>query len=1119
MMLVSPGAFPLPTIPSNGKCWLFNNAPTTTQGLPLDLFGVYVFDAVFAAASGIADTLTGARSSSIPPPFKNVTSAMIASTLLSGGPVPGSGTAMRPSLLTGIVATWLPNGDRYGVPMSLVNVQGPGTITTVGTWTSAIAPAPYGGNVTGLMPAGVLMSDGSWSFVPPIIWPGNVTTIPPDRAVDNSGASATALVVALIGVIASVLIGSVVKHAGLMVLPESGVSVLVGASFGVLLRFAFGSDVQSTAEFNQGTFLLILLPIIIFESGYALDKRPFFSQLFSIVSLAVFGTIISAAIIGYMVWWAGIAGTIAPISGEEAAAFGSLLSATDPVATLAVFSATRTHPILSTLVYGESVVNDAVAIVLYRSFAGFLVADVTANAVVLAIGAFIAILFFSVLLGLVVGLCATCAFRYVNVTGQDRNVHWEREFRARVQNFNKFIPGTTVSQGEEHKEVVAAVTHLDHDDGTHVTLGNVDLLAGIAETSILLLFGYVSFSFAEAIGLSGIVSALFAGITSNMYTRRVLTRDGKVTTTAVFKMLANLAETTVFFQIGLNVVITLDVGNTRGGFILFTLFSVLLARGVAIFPISHVLNMYRDTPIPASFQIQLWHAGLRGAIAYATALGFPSQNRALVVNATSWICLFSIFVMGGSTPAMLNWMKIPTGVDPDEFWQQHDADEAKARAKDAEMAAKANATRAAALAAAEASGTVTIAVARAAAYLTPGATFHVHAQRQIKDFMAWLDRWIQRAIYGRRFLREMETTNDLASLRARQRTAIEMGLVFPKELEASIHAKESWLANDAINDDEDEDSEDEAVENAEAAAAAVAAGETVAAAKKHRPRNPAVERGAYYYPDEDDRRHLAAMYAAMGEPVKNNAEVADIVTTSSSPNKKSEKVSFSKSEPESKLNNVSVTPVPVHVTERAAVAEIPSFSALHGALRPPIIAQVQDSLPEPVVEEKIAVAKISTPVNSGNNVSSPTDASIGLFTGATPWQGQVRSYDAQSIPGTEKSTAHLLSPAAPGQLSPISSPPSSMQQFDSVEEYKTSGKDEKISLQEEYSVNDEKDESVQEKMEEIMSPLPVSPPHSSGHSPLSHSDVPTQPPVSNVAIVNEASGWGWQAEKEEERDA
>jgi NhaP-type Na+/H+ or K+/H+ antiporter len=100
----------------------------------------------------------------------------------------------------------------------------------------------------------------------------------------------------------------------------------------------------------------------------------------------------------------------------------------------------------------------------------------------------------------------------------------------------------------------------------------IDLESGIAETAVLLIFGYISFVFgvqsfslpychvvsygicaAESVHMSGIVASLFCGVGMNHYTRRVLTRDGKLASTAVFKMLAHLAETAIFFQVWLHV--------------------------------------------------------------------------------------------------------------------------------------------------------------------------------------------------------------------------------------------------------------------------------------------------------------------------------------------------------------------------------------------------------------------------------------------------------------------------------------------------------------------------------------------------------------------------------------
>ena len=50
---------------------------------------------------------------------------------------------------------------------------------------------------------------------------------------------------------------------------------------------------------------------------------------------------------------------------REACGFGSLISATDPVSVLAIFKELDADPNLYAIVFGESIFNDAIAIVMY----------------------------------------------------------------------------------------------------------------------------------------------------------------------------------------------------------------------------------------------------------------------------------------------------------------------------------------------------------------------------------------------------------------------------------------------------------------------------------------------------------------------------------------------------------------------------------------------------------------------------------------------------------------------------------------------------------------------------------------------------------------------------------
>ena len=189
---------------------------------------------------------------------------------------------------------------------------------------------------------------------------------------------------------------------------------------------------------------------------------------------------------------------------------------------------------------------------------------------------------------------------------------------------------------------------------------------GAFETSLLLLFAYVSFTAAEALHLSGIVASLVCGIVMKVYTRRVMSWPGKEVSSAVFKLSSSLADSAVFLQIGLNVMLVQKSSGSSlnsVAFFLVTLVACLVGRAANVFPLSFALNCARrkDEQITLRTQGQMWHAGLRGAIAFASSLSFPTQNRDAIVWATASICLATIFIMGPTTTSSLRLLGIEYG--------------------------------------------------------------------------------------------------------------------------------------------------------------------------------------------------------------------------------------------------------------------------------------------------------------------------------------------------------------------------------------------------------------------------------------------------------------------------
>ena len=85
------------------------------------------------------------------------------------------------------------------------------------------------------------------------------------------------------------------------------------------------------------TIFLAFLPLILYDAGYSLRKGMFFRNMSSIVTFAVIGTLISAGVVGGGLYVLTKLGWIPSLTTLECALLGALLSAVDPVATLAIF--------------------------------------------------------------------------------------------------------------------------------------------------------------------------------------------------------------------------------------------------------------------------------------------------------------------------------------------------------------------------------------------------------------------------------------------------------------------------------------------------------------------------------------------------------------------------------------------------------------------------------------------------------------------------------------------------------------------------------------------------------------------------------------------------------------
>ncbi len=166
-------------------------------------------------------------------------------------------------------------------------------------------------------------------------------------------------VVALLLVAAIVAMGFRRLH-----LPFTVGLVIVGILIGVSAeRLTFLAPLQHVT-LSPELILFVFLPTLIFESAYALDGRLLSQNLAPVLSLAVPGLLLSTGIVGSLVF------LFTPMGWGPALLFGALIAATDPVAVIALFKEVGAPKRLAILVEGESLFNDATAIVLFKILLG-----------------------------------------------------------------------------------------------------------------------------------------------------------------------------------------------------------------------------------------------------------------------------------------------------------------------------------------------------------------------------------------------------------------------------------------------------------------------------------------------------------------------------------------------------------------------------------------------------------------------------------------------------------------------------------------------------------------------------------------------------------------------------
>ncbi|KAI4571749.1 hypothetical protein MJG53_013855 [Ovis ammon polii x Ovis aries] len=354
--------------------------------------------------------------------------------------------------------------------------------------------------------------------------------------------------------------------------PESCLLILLGLALGgIVLAVAKKAEYQ----LEPGTFFLFLLPPIVLDSGYFMPSRLFFDNLGAILTYAVVGTLWNAFTTGAALWGLQQAGlaiqyltVCCPSKAPRVQAglldfllFGSLISAVDPVAVLAVFEEVHVNETLFIIVFGESLLNDAVTVVLYKvcnSFVEMGSANVRATDYLKGVAS----LFVVSLGGAAVGL--VFAFLLALTT----------RFTKRVR---------------------------------------------IIEPLLVFLLAYAAYLTAEMASLSAILAVTMCGLGCKKYVEANISHKSRTAVKYTMKTLASCAETVIFMLLGISAVDS-SKWAWDSGLVLGTLFFILFFRALGVVLQTWVLNQFRLVPLDKIDQVVMSYGGLRGAVAFALVI-------------------------------------------------------------------------------------------------------------------------------------------------------------------------------------------------------------------------------------------------------------------------------------------------------------------------------------------------------------------------------------------------------------------------------------------------------------------------------------------------------------------
>uniref|UniRef100_A0A8C4EC58 Sodium/hydrogen exchanger n=1 Tax=Dicentrarchus labrax TaxID=13489 RepID=A0A8C4EC58_DICLA len=391
------------------------------------------------------------------------------------------------------------------------------------------------------------------------------------------------------------------NHHVTSVIPESALLICFGFILGGII---WGADKVQTFKLTPTVFFFYLLPQIILDAGYSMPNKLFFSNMGAILIYAVIGTCWNAASLGLSLWGCHKGGAMGDLDLGllQYLLFGSLMAAVDPVAVIAVFEQVHVNEVLFIMVFGESLLNDGVTVVLFNVFDAFVSLGgdkIDAVEIIKGIISFFVVAFGGSLVGFVFGLLISLLTRCT------KNIQ-------------------------------------------------------IIEPGFVFVLGYLAYLTAEMLSLSAILSIVFCGMCCQKYINSNMDERSVTTVRYVMKVLANGSETIIFVFLGISA-IDKEIWVWNTGFILLTLLFVLVYRFIGVFFLTWILNKFRLVPVELIDQVIMSYGGLRGAVAYGLAVMLDEnkiKEKNLMVSTTLIVVYFTVILQGITMKPLVNWLKV-----------------------------------------------------------------------------------------------------------------------------------------------------------------------------------------------------------------------------------------------------------------------------------------------------------------------------------------------------------------------------------------------------------------------------------------------------------------------------